>query len=44
MLFNLAIDTLEDVLPPGVSYAIYTDDVTLWVQGRRVPTGNYSEL
>ena len=37
MLFNCAIDSLEDVLPPGVSYAIYADDVTLWVQGRRVP-------
>ena len=40
VLFNCAIDLLEDVLPPGhpgVSYAIYADDVTLWVQGRRVP-------
>ena len=37
MLFNLAIDSLGDVLPPGVSYAIYADDVTIWVQGRRVP-------
>ncbi|XP_043219624.1 uncharacterized protein LOC122380493 isoform X1 [Amphibalanus amphitrite] len=37
ILFNLAIDSIADVLPPGVSYAIYADDVTIWVQGRRIP-------
>ena len=37
ILFNLAIDSLVDELPQGIQYAVYADDITIWVQGRRVP-------
>ena len=37
LLFNLAIDSIADVLHPSVSLAIYADDVTIWAQGRHIP-------
>ena len=37
LLFNVAIDTLFDVIPREVSCAIYADDCTIWVQGSRLP-------
>ena len=33
LLFNVAIDTLFDVIPRDVSCAIYADDCTIWTQG-----------
>ena len=38
ILFNLAIDSVTDALPRGISCAIYADDVTIWTQGRHIPT------
>ena len=37
MLFYVAIDTVFDTVPRGISYAIYADDCTLWAQGRNIP-------
>ena len=37
LLFNIAIDSLTDVIPAGVSIAIYADDCVIWAQGRRIP-------
>ena len=36
MLFNVAIDSIFDSIPRGISCAIYADDCALWVQGRQV--------
>ena len=36
ILFNIAIDSIVDVIPRGVSIAIYADDCTLWVQGMNI--------
>ena len=38
ILFNLAIDSLLDDIPQGISYAVYADDVTIWAQGKHIPT------
>ena len=37
ILFNIAIDTIVDVMPPSVSIAVYADDCMIWAQGQRVP-------
>ena len=37
LLFNVAIDTLFDVIPCEVSCAIYADDCAIWVQGSWLP-------
>ena len=37
LLFNIAIDSLMDVIPRDVSAAIYADDCTIWAQGRTKP-------
>ena len=36
-MFNIAIDSLMDVIPRDVSAAIYADDCTIWTQGRTIP-------
>ena len=36
LLFNVAINSMLDSIPSGVSYALYADDVTIWTQGRQI--------
>ena len=36
ILFNIAIDSIMDVIPPSVSIAVYADDCVIWAQGRRI--------
>ena len=36
MLFNIAINSMFNDIPRGVSYAIYADDCTIWTQGRQL--------
>ena len=37
LLFNIAIDSLIDVVPSNISIAVYADDCTIWTQGKRIP-------
>ena len=38
MLFNVAIDSMFDIIPRGIHCAIYADDCTIWTQGRHLAT------
>ena len=36
LLFNLMINDIFDNIPDYISYAIYADDCTMWIQGRNL--------